>query len=247
VIVDDGSEDGTSEAVREAFPLVHVVNGSGNLYWGGAMRLAQCVMTASAADPDYLLWLNDDVTLLPDALDVLLKAAAAQPHSIIVGPLVDPRTQELTYSGFKRIGSSPLRLSSVPPQPDLPEADTFNGNVVLLPRDVYSTLGAIDPSFPHLYGDLDYGYRARRVGVAVRVAQRHVGSCARNTSEYTWLDASLGWRRRIAYLHSAKVMPLGPRYAFLRRHGGRSWPLRLVGGYAKAYYRIIAAGWRSNR
>src|ERR1039458_788534 len=39
-LVDDGSSDGTSDAVREAFPEVHVIPGDGSLFWSGGMCVA---------------------------------------------------------------------------------------------------------------------------------------------------------------------------------------------------------------
>ena len=39
-LTDDGCTDGTSEAVQEAFPNVHILSGDGNLYWNQGMRLA---------------------------------------------------------------------------------------------------------------------------------------------------------------------------------------------------------------
>ena len=39
-LVDDGCSDGTAAAVRSRFPDVHVIAGTGCLFWCGGMRLA---------------------------------------------------------------------------------------------------------------------------------------------------------------------------------------------------------------
>lgn len=63
VVCDDGSTDGTAEAIAAAYPdRVDIVPGDGDLYWAAAMALAE--RRAMRRSPDYLLWLNDDTTLI---------------------------------------------------------------------------------------------------------------------------------------------------------------------------------------
>ena len=40
ILVDDGSTDGTGEAVQGEFPQVRLLRGDGRLFWGGGLRLA---------------------------------------------------------------------------------------------------------------------------------------------------------------------------------------------------------------
>src|SRR5574343_1009849 len=66
VLVDDGSTDGTADRVRRNYPDVHVVTGSGNLFWNGGMRLAW--QSALPFEPSFFLWLNDDTVLRAGAI-----------------------------------------------------------------------------------------------------------------------------------------------------------------------------------
>jgi GT2 family glycosyltransferase len=70
VLVDDASTDGTASAVRQRFPEVQVVEGSGHLYWNGGMRRAFEV--AMRDDPDFYLFLNDDTRVAAGALARML-------------------------------------------------------------------------------------------------------------------------------------------------------------------------------
>ena len=91
-LVDDGSSDGTSEAVRkwheEVRPFANfnfrlkLIAGTGDLFWSRGMALAwkealRCEQgQLFAADAfSHFLWLNDDVFLDTDALQVLLADA----------------------------------------------------------------------------------------------------------------------------------------------------------------------------
>ena len=71
VLVDDGSRDGTGDAVRQRFPQVEVLRGDGSLYWSGGMRMAWARAMAQGFD-DYL-WLNDDTILDRHAIDALYR------------------------------------------------------------------------------------------------------------------------------------------------------------------------------
>src|SRR5258708_10518044 len=58
IIIDDGSTDGTSEAIKEYFPNVEIIYGDGNLWCSGAANLG--IQRALEYDPDYILLINDD-------------------------------------------------------------------------------------------------------------------------------------------------------------------------------------------
>jgi GT2 family glycosyltransferase/glycosyltransferase involved in cell wall biosynthesis len=239
-LVDDASDDGTSEAVAKAYPDVEITRGSGELYWGGGMRLAFGRATASC--PDYLLWLNDDVILDPDAVNRLLttyasRCAERQVLSIIVGAVRDPMTGATTYGGVRR--TSRLRrmaFAQVTPTDVSQPCDTMNGNVVLIPRSVYSIVGNIDERFTHAMGDLDYGLRARSVGCQVSLAPGYVGTCTGNPPADTFRDPALTRRQRLRRAASPKGLPVAEWSALCRRHGGPLWPALAL----SPYVRIIA-------
>ena len=74
-LMDDGSADGTGEAVIELFPQVKVLKGDGNLFWAGGMRLAWKTAMSEKLYDAYLL-INDDVVLDPDFFMYLLETEA---------------------------------------------------------------------------------------------------------------------------------------------------------------------------
>lgn len=231
-VVDDGSTDGTAESVRAAHPEVNLLHGNGSLFWTGGMHLADSV--AWSASPDYLLWLNDDVDLCADAVAVLLESArACGNEAIVVGAVLDPSTSGVTYGAYRRI-NRPLDLQIMMPNGQLQDADTMNGNVVLIPAAVRRAVGSPDLTFSHNMADMDYAFRARGLCYRVVLAPTAIGRCALNLGKNRWQDATLPLRERLALVRSVKGLPPREWWHFTRRHTGRHWLRYFVSPYATA-------------
>ncbi|MGN8132653.1 glycosyltransferase family 2 protein [Paenarthrobacter sp. 22069] len=201
-LYDDASSDGTSTSVKEEFPSVDIIAGTGTAFWAKSMQEAERHVLfdrsghATAEDREYILWLNDDVVLDRDAFCRLTSFSDARPDSIIIGAVRDPSSHEVTYSGFRRIGRHPLRLKLIKPGPDVLPVDTFNGNLVLIPSHIARTLGGIDGEYGHALADIDYGYRAGLLGVPVLLVPGTYGFCPRNPQK-PWLGIKAEWKEFI--------------------------------------------------
>ena len=82
-VVDDGSSDGTSEAIRDHFPQVDVLRGDGSLWWAGATNLGIRHALSRSAPADYILMLNDDVEFDADYLAGMERCAMTHPGCLI--------------------------------------------------------------------------------------------------------------------------------------------------------------------
>ncbi len=240
ILVADGSSDGTATAVRAQYPEVRVVEGSGQLYWNGGMRLA--IEVARREDPDYYLLLNDDTHLLAGALAGLLTAhrllaAAGQAPCLVVGSTQDPETGEQSYGGWRRGGwLNPARIQMVAPGPAAQRCDTMNGNCVLVPRDVLQRVGNLDDTFTHRMGDLDYGYRAGQARCSLWVAPGYVGECVANSGKGLWVDPSLPAREQWRRALGPKGLPPREWLVFTYRHFGPVWPAAFAWPYLKIWW-----------
>ena len=250
-LVDDGSTDGTAEAVCQDYPQVRLLCGDGSLYWGGSMRLAFETALQAAESFTYYFWLNDDTFLRPDALKRLILthqelAQSKSPQAIIVGTTIDPHTNKLSYGGQRLLWPLPflyiVRPSTVPVR-----CTTMGGNCVLIPDSVARKIGNIDPVLVHPRGDLDYGFRASSLGCDIWVAPGLYASCEANPIG-AWHNLQLPLHQRLAALHETKYA-ISQKNLLARRYYGPLWflsslmvygyiwlshPLRLVSFFRKS-------------
>lgn len=246
-LVDDGSTDGTSEAVAAQFPDVTVIRHSGNLFWNRGMHMA--FNAALSNGFDYYLWLNDDTILNYDALSHLIQtekeiSGIVGREVIVVGSLCDSITGKLTYGGMERpVWWKRTNLKIVEPDAKPIECDTMNGNCVLIPRNVAADVGNLDPRFEHAMGDMDYGLRARMLGHAVWISAGYVGTCSRNFEEGTFKDTNLPLRNRWKMILSTKGLPIKSWRIFTRRHAGPLWPAF----WLWPYMRVILSSFKQRR
>jgi len=183
VVVDDGSTDGTADAVRAAFPQTVVLPGDGHLWWGGATNLG--VRYALANGAQYVLTVNNDGVLAPDAIARLLDTALAKPGSLVGArrnDLADPQT---TWSDGWMFGRAASRLAmpvSAPPD-RATRVDATGANLLLIPARCFADVGLLDAAaLPQCYCDWDFQLRAARHGWAVYVEPRAVVLVDRTTS-----------------------------------------------------------------
>ncbi len=246
--VDDGSSDGTAEAIAAEFPHVRLLAGDGTLFWGGGMRMA--FGEALKEDFDHYLWLNDDTVLDSAAIAGLLAthralSAGDRGKIIVVGTTRDPETGLPTYGGVaRRSRIHPMKYRLVTPAATAQPCSAMNGNVVLIPRKVAQVVGNISQDYTHSMGDFDYALRARKAGCTLWVAPGYVGTCRQNRMANTWMDGSLPLYQRLRKAITVKGLPPGEYGRFLRAHGGFLWPAFWI----MPYVRVALVGiWPGSR
>ena len=147
-LTDDGCTDGTKEAVMALgyqFPI-HIIEGTGNLFWLGGMNLAWRAAINQSGFDGYL-WLNDDTIVLADFwIELLATQQYAQSHygigGIYVGSTCDPSTKQFTYGGFDFINKWTLKDQFIIPNgQDIKPCECAHGNITYVSNEVVSRLG----------------------------------------------------------------------------------------------------------
>jgi len=221
-LVDDGSTDGTSEAVREQFPVVNLIQGDGNLYWNRGMYLAWKTAT-EFKDYDIYLWLNDDTLLFADAMrNILAVGKQTNFSAIICGATCAKGSQQVTYSGLVHSQNKLLA-----PNGTIQQCHIVNGNFLLVPKVIFDKVGNLDWKFRHAIGDFDYGLRVQKAGFKCYIAPQFVGTCEANPTLPKWCLKSTPLVKRFKILYS----PLGyaepiPFFIYEQRHFGLARALK---------------------
>jgi GT2 family glycosyltransferase len=174
VVVDNGSCDGSIAAIHAAYPQVHVIDAQDNTgFVGGCNR---GVERARARDARYVMFLNNDAEIAPDAMTHLIAACALQPHAGAVGPTVyyADRRQTVWSAGgrihWARGATEMLGLDATDdgqfgraPRP----VDFVSGCVFLTPLAVIDRIGGFDPRFFAYYEETEWCVRAARAGYKI--------------------------------------------------------------------------------
>ena len=210
-LTDDGSTDGTADAVRASFPEVNILSGDGNLFWCRGMIRAWEAAIEQGGYQDYL-WLNDDTDLVDGALLSLFSCADRHPGSIVVGPTCSRSGSGMTYGGRNRKGHV------VPDGQDLP-LETFDGNIVLVPHTVVEKIGILDNRFSHAMGDSEYGARAVDRGVQIWQMPEYAGYCELHEKKADWCNPEVPLLRRLKALYSPLGCPPNEFFIYDRYHG----------------------------
>lgn len=245
-LVDDGSSDGTAQAVIKIFPQVTILTGDGHLFWCGGMRWA--FEQAINKNYDFYFWLNDDTNLDQDALARMLDAyrrasAGLCDAAIIVGSTRDPDTGLFSYGGWSQFRKKTGLISwkKIPPHMDAAiSCDTINGNCALISKSVVDRIGNIDAVFQQGMGDLDYGLRAIKSGCQIQIAPGYYGTCASNDHSGLWADGNLPLYSRWKKLLGPKGFPVKAWGVFTYRHKGHLWFLAWLAPYILFWFKALS-------
>ncbi|MBC7796827.1 MAG: glycosyltransferase family 2 protein, partial [Pyrinomonadaceae bacterium] len=168
IIVDDGSSDGTGEAIAREFPGVEIVRGDGDLWYTGGINLG--LKTALEYDSDYILTINDDSQFDPNFLVNMVECAETNPRSIIGSLLLSWDEPEKLFQvapqwdtwfgGWRHLQNQ--TTSTVPDEAF--DVGLIVGNCVLFPTKAVRENGFMNARlFPH-FGDAEYTPRMRKNG-----------------------------------------------------------------------------------
>ncbi len=174
IVVDNGSQDGSAEAVKANFPEVHLVALDSNKGYAKGNNLA-----LELASGEFHLLLNPDVEVLEGSLEILVDFMRNTPKAGGCAPLLlnPDGTVQASFRRFptpdavlaglvEALGLKPTRpykftlpLDSPPVQVEQPMASAF-----CLRAEAVAEVGGLDEDFPLFFNDVDLCLRLKEAG-----------------------------------------------------------------------------------
>ena len=242
-LTDDGCTDGTSDAVLalEIDFTIHILKGSGSLYWNGGMNHSWKEAIKHGGFDGYL-WLNDDTIILDDFWKDISVAdefsvAKCGKKGIYVGSTCSSCGGEFTYGGFNFTTYWTLKNQFIfPDGHDFRSCQCAHGNITYISDEVVRKMGVFCERYVHGGGDHDYTYLAYKAGFPVLVMPHYCGICENDHGGDVRLCSPMSLKERIKYLKSPFGLNLNNTLLF----NFRCFPLRVpfvwVMGYMKAIF-----------
>lgn len=171
-VVDNGSSDNSVEMVRNVFPAVHTITSDTNLGFAAGNNRALIQATG-----DYLLLLNNDTIVHPEAFQRMVQTLDANPEVGILGPMLRnadgsvqpsclhfPNFFKGIFNYFRaRSGAGSAKYN---PERTLPYApvDAVIGACMMVRRQVIEQIGLLDEGYFFYAEEVDWCYRAHKAG-----------------------------------------------------------------------------------
>jgi len=175
IVLDIGSQDGSVEAIRAQFPEVMLVQLAENLGYAGNNNIGLRLALEQAAD--WVLVLNDDITLANDCVERLVEIGESNPAIGMVGPLVY-HADEINVIQSAGGTLDKFWVTSHLGQNDTdtgqfsqPQAvDWLSGSALLVKQLVIEKVGDLDERFFMYWEEVDWCLRAREQGFDLYLA-----------------------------------------------------------------------------
>jgi GT2 family glycosyltransferase len=173
IVVDNGSTDDSVHAISQKFPEITLLQTGENLGYAGGNNIG--IEYALKQEADLVLLLNNDTVVDREFIPALLHEAEQSPEIGVFGayPLRYSDPEKLDHLGgiwngktgsFELIGLSAekgFRANQA--------LDYVCGCSILIRREVFETIGLLEPTFFLFWEEADFCMRAKKAGFGIGV------------------------------------------------------------------------------
>lgn len=187
-VVDNGSPDGTPQKIGAEFPEAKLCCPKKNLGFGSANNMGISLSQKAEVPFDSVFILNNDTRIPLGTLEALQDDLSRFPEEVISPQLrnADGSIQRSWFSeiphrqfflnAFRSRKSAARYVHGKPvPVPDSPfwEAQWTNAAAWLMSMETWNRVGPFDEKFFMYYEDVDWAYRARKLGIRFFIDTAH--------------------------------------------------------------------------
>ncbi len=181
IIVDNGSEDGSSGYIKKKFPQVKLIQNKDNLGFTKANNQG-----IKIAKGKYVMLLNSDAYLIENSLETLVKIANSEQGLGAIGPQllnVDMTIQQsagfapnlpqiffwMTFIDDLPLGQllKPFHVDHDSFYQREKEVDWVTGAAILVPKDVIKKVGSLDENIFMYTEEVEWCFRIKRAGYKI--------------------------------------------------------------------------------
>jgi len=233
-LVDDNSPDKTGKIVKDKYPDINVIPGTGSLFWNRGMRLAW-KNARRRHDYDFYLWINDDTFINTDAIKIIFydyySLLNNDIEAIVSGVCQGSNSTCVTYGG--RDKEQKIIIPNGLPQP----CKYINGNFTLVSKKIFYKVNYLSYKYTHAAGDYDYGLRAIKSDFNCYISSSVLAICDGHNEEQDWLSPDIPLQKRVKNLFSIK----GWDYLFfvIENYGLFHAMNRIIRGFLRAAFPTI--------
>lgn len=180
IVVDNGSQDGSQQIIKEQYPGIRLIESDVNLGFGAANNLG-----VKQADGDYIFFLNSDTILLNNAVKIFydfFENENREGYAVAGSILLDSELLPTHSSGsfpsrygiLKTVFNNYIKVGR--PVKSIEErlffeedccfeVDYITGADLFIKREAFNFVGGFDPIFFMYYEDTDIQKRMQKLGL----------------------------------------------------------------------------------
>lgn len=208
IVVDNGSTDDSVTEIKKRFPRITLLKTDKNLGYAGGNNVG--IQYALKQGADLILLLNNDTIVDKQFIATLLKAAQGSSKAGIFGayPLRMDDPEKIDHLGgrWNSLTATFDLIGLGAPKGFKPKQllDYVCGCSILVRRQVFETIGLLDPTFFLFWEEADFCMRAKKAGFGIeicyeaqllhKVSASFVGGTPHKT--YFWWRGRFLWMER---------------------------------------------------